>query len=49
MVFGGDKEFACRALLSSICDALRILVPFVRFKEREKHPWRSVTFSKFAV
>ena len=24
------------------CDALRDLVPFVRFKKREKHPWRSV-------
>ena len=27
-----------------ICDALRYLVPFVQFKKREKHPWRSVTF-----
>ena len=25
---------------------LRDLVPFVQFKKREKHPWRSVTFSK---
>ena len=32
-----------------ICDdALRDLVPFVQFKKREKHPWRSVTFSKGA-
>ena len=32
-----------------ICDdALRDLVPFVQFKKREKHPWRSVTFSKVA-
>ena len=30
------------------CDALRNLVPFVQFKKREKHPWRSVTFSKVA-
>ena len=29
----------------SICDALRDLVTFVQF---EKHPWRSVTFSKVA-
>ena len=29
------------------CDALRDLVPFVQFK-REKHPWRSVTFSNVA-
>ena len=26
-----------------ICDALRDLVPFVQFKKREKHPWKSVT------
>ena len=31
-----------------ICDALRDLVPFVRFKKHEKDPWRSVTFSKNA-
>ena len=31
-----------------MCDALRNLVPFVQFKKREKHPWRSVTFSKAA-
>ena len=30
------------------CDALRDLVPFVQFKKREKHPWKSVTFSKEA-
>ena len=29
-------------------DVLRDLVPFVQFKKREKHPWRSVTFSKVA-
>ena len=29
-----------------IGDALRDLVPFVQFKKREKHPWRSATFSK---
>ena len=28
------------------CDALRNLVPFAQFKKREKHPWRSITFSK---
>ena len=28
--------------------ALRDLVPFVQFKKREKHPWKSVTFSKVA-
>ena len=34
--------------MSNICDALRDLVPFVQFKKSEKHPWRSVTFSKVA-
>ena len=28
--------------------ALRDLVPFAQFKKREKHQWRSVTFSKVA-
>ena len=32
--------------LLKICGALRDLVPFVRFKKREKRPWRSVNFSK---
>ena len=35
----------------STCDALRDLVPFVQFKKREKHPWKSVVlrerFSRF--
>ena len=30
------------------CGALRDLVPFVQFKKREKHPWRSVNLSKVA-
>ena len=29
-------------------DALCDLVPFAQFKKGEKHPWRSVTFSKVA-
>ena len=29
-----------------IRDALRNLAPFVQFKKREKHPWRSDSFSK---
>ena len=33
---------------SLICGALRDLVPFVQFKKREKHPWRSVNFSTVA-
>ena len=28
---------------------MRDLVPFVQFKKCEKHPWRSVTFSKPAI
>ena len=31
-----------------ICGALRDLLPFVQFEKREKHPWRSVNFSKVA-
>ena len=37
-----------RNLQINICGALRDLVPFVQFKERKKHPWRSVNFSKVA-
>ena len=32
-----------------ICDALRDLVPSVQFKEREKHPWRSVTLLRVTL
>ena len=32
-----------------IRDALRDLVAFAQFKKREKHPWRSATFSKVVV
>ena len=35
-------------ITNAIFDALRPVVPFVQFKKREKHPWRSVTFSKVA-
>ena len=35
-------------LLEYICDALRDLVPLVQFKKREKHPWKSVNFTKVA-
>ena len=31
-----------------ICDVSRNLVPFVQFKQREQHPWRSATFRKVA-
>ena len=32
--------------LDTICDALLDLLLFVQFKKCQKHPWRSVTFSK---
>ena len=35
-----------KATLQIKFGALRDLVPFVQFKNREKHQWRSVTFSK---
>ena len=31
-----------------ICDALGDLVLLIQFKKREKHPWRSINFSKVA-
>ena len=30
------------------CYVLPDLVSFVQFKKRQKHPWRSATFSKVA-
>ena len=32
------------ALVIHTCGALRDLVPFVQFKKRENHPWKSVNF-----
>ena len=40
------KKHCFSMKLQKICDALRNLVTFVQFKKREKHPWRSVIFSK---
>ena len=34
--------------IENIKDALRDLIPFAQFKKLEKHPWRSVNFSKVA-
>ena len=44
------KKFLRRfcKILTIICHALRDLVPFVQFKNCEKHPWRSVNCSKVA-
>ena len=35
-------------IIPYIDDTLRDLVPFIPIKKREKHPWRSVIFSKVA-
>ena len=44
-----QMHFECNSLgRMDDCGALRDLMPFVQFKKREKHPWRSVTFSKVA-
>ena len=40
--------FSLQIYEETIYDALRELLPSVQFKKREKHPWRSVTFSKVA-
>ena len=46
IIFSISCEFYAFDLI--LCDALCDLVPFVQFKKREKHTWRSVTFSKVA-
>ena len=43
---GGSEDLLLLLLNFNICDILRDLVPIVQFQEQEKHPWRSVTFSK---
>ena len=43
-----DEGYEVRGVFLDTCDALRDLVIFVQFKKREKHPWRSVNFSKVA-
>ena len=42
------KATCMNVLNFSIIEALRDLVPFVKFKTREKHPCRSVSFNKIA-
>ena len=37
-----------RLQMITTCDAMRNLVLFPQFTKREKHPWKSVTFSKVA-
>ena len=43
-----EKAIKLGFVKAKICGALYDLVPCVQFKKREKHPWRSVTFSKVA-
>ena len=40
------SEFFKDVIVIEICDALRDLVSFAQFKKRERHPLRSITFSK---
>ena len=40
------RQVMLLGIMMFICGAFRDLVPFVQFKKREKHPWRSVTFCK---
>ena len=42
------SKFVRQSYIYNICGALHNMVPFVQFKNRGKHPWRSVTFSKVA-
>ena len=41
-----SKYFLENYVFCQKCGVLRDMVPFVPLKKREKHPWRSVTFSK---
>ena len=44
----GNKEKQCSLQDNTIFDALCDLVPFLRFKKREKYPRKNVNFSKVA-
>ena len=46
--FSTNTKTILQILQMCICDVLLNFLPFVQFKEREKHPRRSVTFSKVA-
>ena len=48
IVFSKQKYAESSQSNKIICDALRDLVALVQFDKREKHPWRSVNFSKVA-
>ena len=44
-----DKTENMSKFFKDNCDALNDLVPFVQFKKREKHPWRSADFSNTKI
>ena len=44
-----SRKAWCLRFFRNICDALCDLVPFVQFKNREKHPWMSVTLLKVTL
>ena len=46
LIIEGSCLLIHEVMLFLKCDVLRDLVSFVQFEKREKHPWRSVTFSK---
>ena len=46
MVICAANKNNSNSKLLNISDALRDLVLFAQLKTREKHPWRSVIFSK---
>ena len=48
LLFRGKRMKWGRYQVVHTYGALRDLVPCAQFKKREKHLWRSVTFSKFA-
>ena len=42
-----DTSYISNLKVLNKCGALHDLVPFVQFKKREKHPWRSVFFKLY--
>ena len=43
-----EMDYWHKLFIIIVSGALRDLVPFVQFEKHEKHPWRSITFSKVA-
>ena len=43
------RSYSCIILTVLSCYALHNLVPFLQFEIREKHTWKSVTFSKVTL